>query len=445
MAANEQPRPQQRHWHRILRALWILIRTWLLAVPCLMALLAAACWPPGLQPLRRFEGHAKGIADIQFSPHDDCLLTASADGTVRVWDVDSGNTQATIPHPAAVNAAAFSPDGKRIVTGSDNGDVYVFETLSGARQLILPKHNTAVKSVAFSPDGSLVASAGDDGTIRICDANTGQRRTTIEHCSSCNVRFSPDGAQILTTLNHGHASAELWDVNTGQHTRLVDPGASAAFFSSDGRRILAFHHGPVIVWDAATGAKLGTLPNNYLAFSSYVAVSPDWHFALHYDGDNIFGDPYDHWLCDVQRGGLEAELDGAESYSSCGAFSSDGRYAVAGCVSGAAVMWDLAGLATPIRRSAWRIGFCLALVASLVVCLRRAVGDLFSLFLARQPSRRRFSLMTLVFGVLLLGAGVGLWLHIGYWSAVAWLPEFWLTAFFTVAFVWSVCQDRKTL
>ncbi|MCY3018476.1 MAG: hypothetical protein NTW87_05530 [Planctomycetota bacterium] len=32
-----------------------------------------------------------------------------------------------------------------------------------------------------------------------------------------------------------------------------------------------------------------------------------------------------------------------------------------------------------------------------------------------------------------------------WWWGVAWLPEFWLTAVFAVAFAWSVLRDRKTI
>jgi WD40 repeat protein len=52
-------------------------------------------------------------------PTEDGVVTASWDGTARVWEAASGKpVSRPLRHNGAVNSAAFSPDGQWVVTAS---------------------------------------------------------------------------------------------------------------------------------------------------------------------------------------------------------------------------------------------------------------------------------------------------------------------------------------
>jgi serine/threonine protein kinase len=69
-------------------------------------------------------GQAGRVTTIQFSPDGKQLLTASLDGTAKLWDVAAGKLVAMFApgtHKTGMGVALFTPDGKSIVTAGDDG------------------------------------------------------------------------------------------------------------------------------------------------------------------------------------------------------------------------------------------------------------------------------------------------------------------------------------
>jgi WD40 repeat protein/serine/threonine protein kinase len=99
------------------------------------------------------------------------LALASGDGTVRLWDVDTGQQEPSLlGHGNYVYSVAFSPDGTRLVSASFDQTMKVWDVARGQEVLTLRGHTGPVNSVAFSPDGSWLASASLDGTVKLWDA-----------------------------------------------------------------------------------------------------------------------------------------------------------------------------------------------------------------------------------------------------------------------------------
>jgi len=116
--------------------------------------------------------HDSVILSARFSPDGRQIVTASKDGTARLWDSATGNP---IGEPMqsneAVCAAEFNRDGNWVATAS-TWDAQVWNAATGKEAGDRMKHDAAVVSVHFNADAKLVVTACADGAARIWDATT---------------------------------------------------------------------------------------------------------------------------------------------------------------------------------------------------------------------------------------------------------------------------------
>jgi hypothetical protein len=154
--------------------------------------------------------HTEYINQVAYHPGGKLAASASADGTVRVWDLDAGREKLTLRGGAAAYVAvAFSPDGTLLAAGAgtikkpaQGGEVKVWEVASGREKLTLRGHTAMVNGVAFRPDGKRLATCSgnpqklpEPGEVKVWDVQTGKEVVTLEGSTGNHTRvaYSPDG------------------------------------------------------------------------------------------------------------------------------------------------------------------------------------------------------------------------------------------------------------
>lgn len=323
-------------------------------------------------------GHTAVVNNASFSPDETAAVTASADGTARVWPLASGANTDTDGlvlrgHTGAVNSAVFSPDGKWVATaGADKtARLWSLAAPSGvsSEPITLAGHTDGVYSALFSPDGKRVLTASIDGTARVWQAADGAPVAVLRgHTGEIrSAQFSPDGRHVVTAGADG--TARIWDAASGQQLALLaghTDGVRSATFSPDGRWVLtAGADKTARIWDAETGADVVDLVG-HTDWVLRAAFSPDGEYAVTASGDGTARVwrlllPSDA-TAETGAADLVAELRGHTDWVLGAAFSRDGRYVVTASQDGTARVWEAAtgrsvavlrGHTGPIRTAAF--------------------------------------------------------------------------------------------
>ncbi len=147
--------------------------------------------------VKNLSGHEKSINSVAFNRRGDRIVTASEDGTARIWDAEKGKEKQTLRQHSGLlfrktyknflfgkipffrteklrktyfplETAVFNPENDNlVVTGSVDGMLRLWDGESGISFLTLRGHGTSIRSVNFSPHGKYLISASDDLTVRI--------------------------------------------------------------------------------------------------------------------------------------------------------------------------------------------------------------------------------------------------------------------------------------
>ena len=161
-------------------------------------------------PLRVFEGHRFSVADIAVSPDGRTFASGGQRLFVRHLDEDEPVVTITKLRRRLLDLA-FSPDGERLVSASFDGSTRIWEVATGELLAKVDDHDSKVRAVAFTPDGSRFATASNDKTIRIRESRTGETLLVLRgHTDDVlDLAFSADGRRLLSGSADG--TARIWE------------------------------------------------------------------------------------------------------------------------------------------------------------------------------------------------------------------------------------------
>jgi WD40 repeat protein/energy-coupling factor transporter ATP-binding protein EcfA2 len=282
--------------------------------------------------------HHGPVPSAAFNHDGNRVVTASYDGTAQVWDVETGRAVgAPLQHHGYVLSAQFSPDGRRIVTASYDGKARVWDVETGRAVGVPLAHQGPILSAQFSPNGRLVVTASNDNRAQVWDAETGKAVSApLQHHGPVNsATFAPDGRHVVTASNDN--TARIWETDTSRAVGAVlqhQGPVLSAMFSGDGLRVLTTSYdGTARVWNADTGDAIGD-PLRHQGPVNSAAFSADSRRVVtaSYDGTAR--------VWDVQTSkAVSAPLQHQGSVRSA-AFNSDGRYVVTASNDNTARIWE---------------------------------------------------------------------------------------------------------
>jgi WD40 repeat protein len=285
----------------------------------------------------------KPIVVCRYSPDGSKLAIGTWDWRVVVWDLSSNSEPKRfdfddVPAYSAIDDIAWTPDSKAIISATRNGTPRVWDVESGKLRFELRGHTRPVTSVACSPDGARLLTAGDDGTIKVWNSVDGRLETTLYGHTNEVRSLAVRAADGMIASYSTDKSMRLWDGTYGSEFSQIlarNRYSYALPMTEDGSLLAsAGPEGSVTIWDANGG-----LVRNFPALSGLIndaAFSPDGSLIGVVDWDSTVR------ILDVAAGTVIKELHGQDGGSSGCTFSRDGRHFASGSTNQSIVIWDVA-------------------------------------------------------------------------------------------------------
>jgi hypothetical protein len=184
-------------------------------------------------------GHKNWVQTCKFSPDSKYIMSGSDDGTLKLWDVNRGDSVVTYRFPTSI---ITSPSSAAL------------------------EATARVGHVQFHPDGNMLAASGSDGNVHMFDLRSDKVVHSIPEISQSkrehilqSLSFHPEGNHLMTSSND---KIMLWDVRSWNcafsithHDQRDDikngNGSSHCTFSSDGSKfVTGGSNKRVVVWKA---------------------------------------------------------------------------------------------------------------------------------------------------------------------------------------------------
>jgi WD40 repeat protein len=163
--------------------------------------------------------HGGPIAGI--AAHGHWLATAGYDNRVILWDGRSRNALARGCHDHLVNQCAFSNDGRWLVSASSDGSARVWALPSMQLQTVLRGHADDVDMAVYSPDDSRIATCALDRCVRVFDLEGRCLLSMRGHTGNVlSLAWSQDGRHLVTSSVDG--TIRQWDAVRGIEVQCTD-------------------------------------------------------------------------------------------------------------------------------------------------------------------------------------------------------------------------------
>jgi WD40 repeat protein len=304
------------------------------------------------QSLKTLRGRASGIRSLSLSPDSQTLASRGQDEVIHLWHLQFDDSETplnpykTLQRPTDstlhltttwISSLSFSPDGQTVATNGQDGSILVWNVQTGHLDR-LSGHDAPVCAVVFNPGGQILASVCDDRTVRLWDVQTHQcLRVLRGHQDIVRAIAFDTSGQYLASGSCDH-TIHLWDAHTGECLRVLQGYASGIFtlaFIPNAQQLIGGSFDQTIrIWDVQTGECLRVLRGHTGGVWS-TAISRNGQILATGGGDRTVR------LWNLQTGDCLQVLHEHTSWVTAVLFSCDGQFLVSGSDDRTIKLWDV--------------------------------------------------------------------------------------------------------
>ncbi len=192
-------------------------------------------WPGG-EVVGQHKGKIVGLAASKTH-----VATASWDGTIGLWPED-GSAPQVLEAGSGVNAVTFSPDGAALYSAGMDGTLRVWDVASGQEARRLVEHGFGINELVLNASDNWIAYGAVDGVTRILNLATGEVRDfTLDRRPILALALNPDRNLLAVGDGQGYImviDTVEWRIAQDFRATLRGPVWALAF-SADGQNLHA--------------------------------------------------------------------------------------------------------------------------------------------------------------------------------------------------------------
>ncbi|MEG3918531.1 AAA family ATPase [Microcoleus sp. T3_A4] len=324
--------------------------------------LAPSLTPPSSPLFYTLQGHTGGIRAVTITPDGQQIISASADHTIKIWDLLRGMELAALKgHTDEVRGLVVLPDGQRLLSSSWDGTLKIWDLQRAVVLCTLEGHTEGISGVGVTPDGKIAISASRDCTRKVWNLESGQLLKTFSIRKGSNEApvlingqkiafniYNPisehlavtlDGQKVISTTAYPtpwNPTLVVWDLLTGQEEFSLSGHQSLIhdlIIMLDGERVISAANDRTIkVWNLKNGEELFTLADS--ACIESIALLPDGKYLVSASGNNSIK----VWDLENRK---ELSTLGVHHEVRAIAVTPDGRRVISGASDGSLKVWNL--------------------------------------------------------------------------------------------------------
>ncbi|MCP4656705.1 MAG: hypothetical protein GY856_14935 [bacterium] len=316
----------------------------------------ARVWPAGDPDDRSpgkpliFRGQGDELLSAAFNPDGSTVLTVGGDGSARLWNVADPEQAIVLGHRKVTSAAFNAERGKLLTVGNDTVRVWNGDGSGEPAVLGNDQEGWLVVSAAFNTAGTRVLIFSDDQAVRTWTprsrpAGRPERWVPREpivfphDVPVVGAAFNAAGTRVLTLC--ADYAVRVWNVERATGNGIVlqhDDWVSSGAFSADGTRVVTTSYdGTARVWNVAGPDAVEIAVLRHQAWVSSAALSADGTRVVTVSHDGTAQ------LWDANAPGSPAVLRGHRARVLSAAFSADGTQVVTTSGDRTARLWRVSG------------------------------------------------------------------------------------------------------
>ncbi len=290
------------------------------------------------QCLMTFKDEYCSIFRFDITPDCRLCVMGSIDGTLRVWNLNTGECIKTLNGPKNnIQGLVISPDGRCCVSWLVDNTLQVWDLETGKCLHVLEGLRTRFPTLAFTPDNRRCVFNSEDGRLSVWNLDDGEcLQSFIGHKKVVRcLAFTPNGQRCISGSLDGTVC--IWETVSWQCLKKVVAHRGCVqclAITPDGSRFVTASDKTLHVWDLESGECLAVLTGHH-GWVRQIVITPNGKICISGADDNTLR------IWDINSGKSLRILKGHGSHITALSITPDGRRCVSGDFYNSIRIWDI--------------------------------------------------------------------------------------------------------